>query len=509
MNNIKKKILFSIYIYLLVIGRGYGQNTFSPSLSKLVDQTEKTTQSNTIDNKLVIAQNRTQIVLSSSYYPVTAGDTYTLTFLANSTVVSYTVVIDSTYKVRVANLGIIDSKGKSYLELKNQVEALVAKNYPMSGVQFVITTPAFFKIIVAGEVKVSKEVEAWALTRLSEFWEEHRTEYSSMREVVIRSSDGREKSYDLFKAWRYGDLSQDPYVRPGDTIIFKKYDRQVVIEGEVKRPGTYQLLAGEGLKDVIEKYADGLTPVADTDRIEVTRYIEGREKSGERIYLGYEAIEKNYELKNWDRVYLRNITDLKPVVFLEGAVRTGETDTVTPEISNKITIQYTWGENYATLVREYRNWFSPVSDTEKAYILREGKRIPLNINPMLYDASYKSEYFVEPYDTLVIPFRQYFVTVAGSVKTPGRYPYVPDRDWSYYIALAGGFDTERNTGEAITIVDMNGKKLRKTDPISPECVITAESNSFLYYFNKFSPPIVTVLSVLSTLLSILAVTGVF
>jgi protein involved in polysaccharide export with SLBB domain len=59
---------------------------------------------------------------------------------------------------------------------------------------------------------------------------------------------------------------------------------------------------------------------------------------------------------------------------------------------------------------------------------------------MLYDSSYRSEYYVEANDVLVIPFRQYFVTVAK----PGRYPYMPDRDWEYYIALAGGFDPVRN-----------------------------------------------------------------
>ena len=216
-----------------------------------------------------------------------------------------------------------------------------------------------------------------------------------------------------------------------------------------------------------------------------------------------------YNLKNLDIIVIKNFIELKPVVFIEGAVRSDDKSSTTPDSSNKISIQFSQGENYATLVRKYRDWFTQVSDTMNAYILRNSKQIPINLNPMLYDANYKSDYIVEPYDTLVVPFRQYFITVSGAVKNPGRYPYIPDRDWSYYISLAGGFDTDRNVGEAISIVDINGRKLKKTDAITPEAIIIAQSNSFLYYFNKFSPPIVTTLSILSTLLSILAITGVF
>ena len=137
-------------------------------------------------------------------------------------------------------------------------------------------------------------------------------------------------------------------------------------------------------------------------------------------------------------------------------------------------------------------------DIENTYILRKGKSIPIDINKMLYDAMYYSKETVQPYDTLIIPFRQYFVSVAGAVKNPGRYPYIPDRTWEYYIGLAGGFVNEKNTREVVKIRDINGKKLRKTDPITPETTITASANSFTYYFGLYAPIITTVLSTVST-----------
>lgn len=102
----------------------------------------------------------------------------------------------------------------------------------------------------------------------------------------------------------------------------------------------------------------------------------------------------------------------------------------------------------------------------------------------------------------LIPFLQSFVTVAGAVKKPGRYPYIPDRNWSYYVGLAGGFDKSENAGQVITIKDKNNKRHSKSDPITPETTITAESTAFTYYFNKYAPLITTTLTAISTVLTI-------
>jgi protein involved in polysaccharide export with SLBB domain len=109
---------------------------------------------------------------------------------------------------------------------------------------------------------------------------------------------------------------------------------------------------------------------------------------------------------------------------------------------------------------------------------------------------------IEENDTLVIPFRQYFVSVAGAVKAPGRYPYIPDREWDYYIGLAGGFLPGQNSFDAVTIRDVSGKRMKKTDIITPETIITAKNNHFLYYFGQFGPVVTTVLSIVSTFITV-------
>ncbi|MCD1653153.1 SLBB domain-containing protein [Treponema zuelzerae] len=450
-----------------------------------------------------------QLALSSAFYPVTPGDVYTLAYAAGTVPVTYSILVDTSFRVRVANLAVIDAAGMSFSTLKERVETIVSKNYPLSGVQFGLASPAIFRITIKGEVKKTAEQDAWALSRLSDVIEPHLTRYSSTRNVSVTSISGKTAHYDLFKATRFGDLSQNPLVRPGDVVTVNRVEREITVTGEVERPGKYQLLSGEGLKEAIEYYGSGLTPVADASRIELVRYVESSFAAGEKIFLDTKDIEANAELKNFDSISVSPISDLIPVMFMEGAV--GVSDplevTPTPETSSRIPVRFNQGENYASLVRRYKNSFSAVSDTANAYIIREERQIPLNLNPMLYDAAYRSDYQVEKNDVLIIPFRQYFVTVSGAVQTPGRYPYIPDRDWEYYVSLAGGFNTLKNSGESVRITDVLGNKRKKTDPITPETVITARSNSFTFYFNQYAPIITTTLTAVSTFLTVLAVTG--
>jgi protein involved in polysaccharide export with SLBB domain len=656
------------------------------------------TQGTEVQGELLISNlsPSAQLALSSPDYMVTAGDIYTLTYFANTTPVEFTITVDSTYRIRVSNLGVIDGSGKTFNQLKSQVETIVLNNYPLGAAQLVLRQPAVFKIYIKGEVQTTREMQVWALSRLSSVLGGSLTSYSSTRNIQIRSSNGQVRTYDLFMANRAGDLSQNPFVRPDDTITINRIGRRVTINGAVERPGTYELLRGENLKQLVEVYGYGLTDFADTTRIDLVRYINSESGSGDRTLLSNRDLLNNYPLQNFDVITIRSVTAVRPVVtqeryerqitiegavrrpgtyqlrpdenlkdlvevygdgltdfadtaridlvrytnsesgsgdrtllsnedflrnyrlehldvitirsiiaerpvvtqeryereitiggsvrrpgtyqlrpdenlkdlvevygdgltlladttrieltrytnrvertgdrisldesdivndfhlehldsimipsitafrpsfFVEGAVNVSDTALAT---SNHLTIDFVIGDTYGALLRRSESWFSAVSDTQNAYILRDGARIPLNINPLLYDANYQNDTEIRENDTLVVPFRQYFVSVAGAVYTPGRYPYIPDRDWDYYIGLAGGF-TERNFASALTITDMDGKRMKKSDPITPETTITAQSNDFLYHFNRVAPVVTTTMSIISTFLTLMAL-GIF
>jgi protein involved in polysaccharide export with SLBB domain len=444
----------------------------------------------TIAKELAI---RAQMAMATPDYLVTPGDIYKFGFFAGKESISYSFIVDSSYKVRVANLGVINANGMKLIELKKEVEDLVNKNYPFSGVQFALNTPATYNVIVRGEVVTTTTASVWGLSRLSSVLT-RLTANASLRDIEIKSQNGKVTTYDFFKAQRDGDLNQDPYLRPGDIITIKRYERSVTVNGAVNRPGTYQLLEGENLSKIISYYGSGLTTLADLSRIDVVRYKDTESKTGEKIFLKAEDVDADYALKNNDTVTIASRSELLPVMYLEGAI--GTPGAPNPQVSTRIEVRFNEGENYASLVRNYRTSFTTISDTRNAYIVRGDKRIPLNLSDILFDTSYKSEHSVMNEDVLVVPFRQFFVTVTGAVMSPGRYAYIPDRDWKYYVALAGGFNKEKNAFDAISIRDMLGKKRHKKEFIEPETLIDAKNSTFVYYFNKYSPVIVTTLGII-------------
>jgi protein involved in polysaccharide export with SLBB domain len=203
--------------------------------------------------------------------------------------------------------------------LKREAELIVSNNYPLSGVQLVLTQPGLFRVFVNGEVSAAAEVSTWGLARLSSLTN-HITPQASIRNVSIKSANGQVRIYDLFKAERTGDLSQNPYLRPDDVITFNRLERKVTIRGAVERPGAYQLLSGENLQDLIDSYAYGITPLADKTRMELVRYVGTSSISGEKIALKESDIQKNHVLQNYDIVTIPDIREFWPAAVINSSI---------------------------------------------------------------------------------------------------------------------------------------------------------------------------------------------
>ena len=136
-----------------------------------------------------------QQAIASPDYIVTPGDIYSLAM--QGTTIS--VTIDSSYRLRVGSLGVINVKGLTFQELKNKVENLVISNYPTANVQFVITNPASFKVVITGEVTTAGEVTTWSLRRLSDVIKGRLTPYASTRQIIVESDKGVQKNMIFFR----------------------------------------------------------------------------------------------------------------------------------------------------------------------------------------------------------------------------------------------------------------------------------------------------------------------
>jgi protein involved in polysaccharide export with SLBB domain len=94
------------------------------------------------------------------------------------------------------------------------------------------------------------------------------TTSGSFRKIDIIRGDSVIATFDLYDFLIYGDQSSNIRLEDQDIIQINPYLNRVVIEGEVKRPGIYELKNGETLADLI-KYTGGFTGDAYTGRIKV------------------------------------------------------------------------------------------------------------------------------------------------------------------------------------------------------------------------------------------------
>jgi protein involved in polysaccharide export with SLBB domain len=373
----------------------------------------------------------------------------------------------------------------------------------------VIVIPYRLFYTITGEVNTSGNRPLNTLTRLSSLLTDL-TAKASSRLATVSSGTAAPAVYDLFKSRRFGDLSQDPYIRPGDAIQALPAGRIITLAGEVFRPGTYELLPGEELGSLIEYYGDGFTLAAEPGRIRLIRI--SAEAAGETRVFPYKG-NAGMVLEDRDIIHVEDKAATRPVVFFEGALSqataTVEETAATVEGTAKMEYPFYAGETLGNVARAISGRFTASSDLANVYVIRDGSHISMDLTRHLYYNDFSRDLALENGDIIVIPFRQYFVLVSGAVKLPGRYPYVPERQAEYYINLAGGRDELLNNGRGIAITDVNRnrKKLPVDTVIAPETMIWVPTNRFAAHFNQYGPVVTAILSIISTVLTIFAVTG--
>jgi hypothetical protein len=174
-----------------------------------------------------------------------------------------------------------------------------------------------------------------------------------------------------------------------------------------------------------------------------------------------------------------------------------------PQAATKVVYTFYPGEKLSQAVQVLRAKFSAVSDLGAAYLLRDGANVPIDLSAFIYNKDYKNDVDLRANDTIIVPFRQFFVSVAGAVKAPGRFPYIPDRNWEYYVNLAGGVDEERSSGTVIKILDMYGKGQEKDRIIHPEDSISIKADSFVYGFSRIAGIVSAIISTASLVISLI------
>jgi protein involved in polysaccharide export with SLBB domain len=103
------------------------------------------------------------------------------------------------------------------------------------------------------------------------------TPNGSLRRVEIRRAGKVVDVLDIYDYVVRGDATHDPRLESGDVVFVPTRGPSVRVVGEIIRPGTYELRAGESLADVVRS-AGGYRPTAVLSRVQIERIVPARER---------------------------------------------------------------------------------------------------------------------------------------------------------------------------------------------------------------------------------------
>lgn len=167
-----------------------------------------------------------------------------------------------------------------------------------------------YQVHILGEVNKPGTYRVTASTRLVEALQAAGgvLERGSERRIELRRMGGSGEGgrrVDLVSFRLFGDLNANPYLLDNDLIYVPLKEKIVMMEGAVKRSGTYELKNEKTLEDLL-RLAGGLTPGAgNTAPVKIIRYDRG-EKEIIEVQNSEEA-RREFQLRSGDAIIVPHI----------------------------------------------------------------------------------------------------------------------------------------------------------------------------------------------------------
>lgn len=251
----------------------------------------------------------------------------------------------------------------------------------------------------------------------------------TLRNVKLIRNNNVIAEIDFYTFLLKGILPDNLRLEDQDVIFVASYSRRVEINGEVKRPGIYDLTDKEALKDLIS-YTGGFTGKAYREKIKVIR-MNGREKE---IYDVKMVSADSFSLTNGDQIIVdsvlnrfANIVEIRGAVFREGFYSLGDSLTLKELIAKAEGLRGDAFLNRAVIYRTRKDFSVEVIPVDLNEFFSENvKDIPLQRDDFVLVPSH--------FDIT----EEYTVQIEGEIKKPGLYPYVRNQTVEDLIIQAGG-----------------------------------------------------------------------
>ena len=350
-----------------------------------------------------------------------------------------------------------------------------------------------------------------------------------LRDVKCASASGGDsaKTWDLFRFLFKGDLRENPYVYGGDNIVVALATRRVYLAGAVKNTitGNLPIKQDERLSDFLSYFT--FDEAADSDRIVVQR-IDANGQSVSKIFSIRSPVD--FTLRDRDLIIVSQKKNYPEVL----AVSVGG------EVARPGTYPIVKNGSKASDIIELAGGVKEPELLDRAYVVRrrkmlsdEAKRNIAATKPVIYgnsaDNSVRAEVnsslfrmnttndfvvlrlsdhtegvYLQQGDEIVVPAKDHYVYVSGSVKVPGAYEYTGGKDRAYYINKAGGFSSRADHGNVSVVAYYGEIQQIKGDGVieAGDVIVVPDSQQYKFLTVVLIPIISAAAATIATILAL-------
>ena len=447
--------------------------------------------------------------INPEHYLVGPGDQFLVNIISSENVANYTLSVSPTGEILIPSVGIVQINGQTLSSSIKKMKIAIQTLNRSAKIFIILSEIREFKVKVIGHLQNPGFYTVTPVSRVSDLYEEvlnklqsgpstdqntnqntdqntdHDTDHNADQNLYPEISrrnieiyrNGKSIPVDLVKFGSTGKENNNPFLQQGDVIRMPLKEHLVSIFGGIKIPGNYEFIEGESLSQFVD-IAGGLRPDADSNKVEITRFISSKEKfsfittmsNADTIIISSEdhiMVRYDQDYKRQDIVYINGEVKYPGVYAIEpGKTTIGDAlqkvggfttraDQSKIIINNQSIAKIPDRENKRILLIPDENR----SPEEKAYIKARmlTKKGTIESSSLEQAKSLMSLPLVNEDEILILENFDY-IEILGGVLKPGRYPYTTDITFDEYVDLAGGI-TNTATRKKFIIKAGTGQRL--------------------------------------------------
>lgn len=394
-------------------------------------------------------------VATPDNYVLSTGDVVLVSIFGRSQA-DFALKINEQGYVKSVNMPKIFLKGLKLKDARNLLRKRMSMNYSFLPNQFTATlvTARTVTLNIFGEVK---QPGSYTISALNTGFNALLaaggiTPDGSVRKIKLIKGNGETKILDVYKYLSNPKVQFDYPIDDNDILYVPLSDIIVTINGAVRRPMKYELIEGEGLKDLIN-YAGGLRSNAYTELAQISRLVEEERVLIDIPLQRYLNSDAGFQLRDGDIITIKAVEgELKRFVEASGAVKyPGKYD-------------FNEGMTLSDLVKKAR--FDEFTRRDLVFLFRQREDGTVFLRKLNLDSLKMSEFELQAKDRFVFYSVKQFMNetleigITGAVRNPVTITFDPENSVRIadLITYAGGLKPNAMGKAIVKRIDRSNKE---------------------------------------------------